>query len=40
MTENEIVEYEAPEMLPVGEFSDLTMWYGWASNDGEGVAII
>ncbi|MCM1966630.1 MULTISPECIES: lasso RiPP family leader peptide-containing protein [unclassified Streptomyces] len=40
MNDHEVVEYEAPEMLPIGEFSELTMWYGWASNDGEGTAII
>ncbi|MFJ5680997.1 lasso RiPP family leader peptide-containing protein [Streptomyces sp. NPDC093097] len=37
---DETIEYEAPALVPVGEFSELTTWYGWASDDGEGVAII
>ncbi|MFE7190288.1 lasso RiPP family leader peptide-containing protein [Kitasatospora sp. NPDC057541] len=40
MKEIEEMEYEAPALLPVGEFNEVTTWYGWASNDGEGVAII
>lgn len=33
-------EYVAPEITPLGSFQELTAWYGWASNDTEGVAII
>ncbi|GAB7110322.1 hypothetical protein JCM4814A_86370 [Streptomyces phaeofaciens JCM 4814] len=40
MNEYEMTEYEAPQIEPMGDFSELTMWYGWASADGEGDAII
>ena len=35
-----MAEYEAPTLVSVGKFSELTAWYGWASDDSEGVAII
>lgn len=33
-------KYETPTVTTLGSFRELTAWYGWASNDGEGVAII
>jgi len=33
-------EYEAPAIASIGKFNELTTWYGWASNDSEGEAII
>ncbi len=32
--------YEVPALVEIGKFSELTAWYGWASQDGEGEAII
>lgn len=35
-----MAEYETPTIMQIGKFNELTTWYGWASNDGEGEAII
>ncbi|MFI6002051.1 hypothetical protein ACIA98_16840 [Streptomyces sp. NPDC051366] len=39
MNDHEVVEYAAPGILPIGEFSERTMWYGWATNDDEGHGV-
>ncbi|MEV6850724.1 lasso RiPP family leader peptide-containing protein [Actinoplanes sp. NPDC051411] len=35
-----MTEYEAPALVELGDFAELTAWYGWASDDTEGVAIV
>lgn len=32
--------YETPALHIVGDFNQVTAWYGWNSNDGYGSAII